>query len=200
MAELCKLFLASGSPRRRQLLAEAGYVFEVVEPSAGAETPPLPGESPDEYVRRVARQKAADVAARTGQGLVLACDTAVACRGQLLGKPADAADARRILELLSGQQHAVYSGLCLRLNPQGRELTRVDKSVLRMQTLSPGQLDEYLASGQWQGKAGAFGYQDRLGWLHLESGSESNVVGLPLELFRAMLAELEVDVEMRPLG
>jgi septum formation protein len=182
-----KLILASRSPRRRQLLKEAGYRFEVQEPSDAAECGEVAGESPAELVARLARQKAADVAVRVDAGVVVGCDTVVECDGRILGKPADLAHARAMLAALSGREHRVLTGLCLWRVPDGEPVARVAVSTLRMDRLSPQQLDEYLAGGQWEGKAGAFGYQDRLGWVHVIDGSDSNVVGLPLELLAEML-------------
>ncbi len=214
-ANAVRLILASRSPRRRELLTQAGYRFEVIPPSDEAEEDSLrPGESPAELAARLARQKAADVVQRlladggtlphrpstekptsprqtfAQRAVVLGCDTVVECQGQLLGKPTDREHARQILETLSGQEHWVYSGLCLWPLPDGQPRVQVAGSRLRMDPLRPDQLEEYLQSGQWEGKAGAFGYQDRLGWVHLLEGSESNVVGLPLELLAQMLAEL----------
>lgn len=185
-----KLVLASGSPQRRKLLADAGYEFSVVPASATAEGDARPGESPSELVARHARQKALDVAGRVGEGIVVGCDTVAACDGQILGKPRDAADARRMLTLLSGREHCVYSGLCLVALPDRTPYVRVATTRLRMDELAAEQIAEYLASGLWRDKAGAFGYQDRAGWLHVAAGSESNVVGLPLELLAEMLAQL----------
>jgi septum formation protein len=184
-----RLILASNSPRRRELLTEAGYQFEVVAPSAAAECGVCSGESPPELVMRLAYQKAVDVASQIcGSGLILACDTVAECQGQILGKPADEAHARTMLQLLRGREHRVYSGLCLMDYPDGGTEVGVQTTVLTMDSLSDQQIEEYLASGQWEGKAGAFGYQDRLGWVHIVEGSESNVVGLPMELLAAMLS------------
>ena len=108
-----KLILASRSPRRRELLAAAGYEFEVCRPSDDAEGGVGVGETPHQLVARLARQKAADVARRIGRGLVLGCDTVVECNGRILGKPADEAHARAMLSTLSGREHRVLSGLCL---------------------------------------------------------------------------------------
>lgn len=185
-----KLILASRSPRRRELLREAGYAFEVIPPSEAAEGDARGGESPMQLVERLARQKAADVAGHLDEGLVLGCDTVAECGGQILGKPADREDARRMLELLRGQEHRVYSGLCLWRRPDDRVVSKVAATTLRMDDINNEQLADYLAGGQWEGKAGAFGYQDRLGWIHIARGSESNVVGLPLELLAAMLRDL----------
>jgi septum formation protein len=185
-----KLILASRSPRRRELLAEAGYRFEVRPPSEAAESGEPAGEDPAQLVARLAYQKAADVAAGCDAAVIVGCDTVVECQRKILGKPADQQHARSMLETLSGREHRVYSGLCVWRIPQGKPLVRVAVTRLRMDRLSTAQLDDYLASGQWQGKAGAFGYQDRLGWVHVIEGSESNVVGLPLELLAEMLAEI----------
>jgi len=183
-----RLILASRSPRRRELLAAAGYVFEVVPASDDAETDPLPGETPRQVVVRLAHRKAADVAARVARGLVLGCDTVVECDGRILGKPADRRHAREILETLSGREHRVYTGLCLWPVPDGEPEAEAAVTTLRMDRLAPERLDEYLAGDQWAGKAGAFGYQDGLDWVHILEGSPSNVVGLPMELLAEMLA------------
>jgi len=185
-----KLILASRSPRRRELLEEAGYRFEVCPPSEQAECGLCSGETPAELVARLAYQKAADVARQVREGVILACDTVVECNGRILGKALDEYHARHILQILSGQEHRVFSGLCLWKIPHGQPRIRVAITTLRMDRLSRAQLDEYLAGGQWEGKAGAFGYQDRLGWVHIAEGSESNVVGLPLELLAEMLREI----------
>jgi len=185
-----KLILASRSPRRRELLTEAGYAFEVFPPSDMAETGICDRESPEQLVTRLAYQKAADVSHRLGKGLILGCDTVVECRGQILGKPEDRQHARAMLESLSGQEHRVYSGLCLWPLPDHAPQVRTAVTLLRMDCLSPEQLDAYLAGDQWEGKAGAFGYQDGLDWVHIVEGSSSNVVGLPMELLAEMLEEI----------
>ena len=188
-----RLILASRSPRRRELLTAAGYRFEVIEPSESAEDGVCDGESPSQLVARLAYQKAADVIGRLDMGrnegkVVLACDTIAECDGLVLGKPSDAADARAMLGKLSGREHRVLSGLCLWPIPQGEPHARVAVTSLRMDPLDGDQLNEYIASGGWEGKAGAFGYQDRLGWVHVIEGSETNVEGLPMELLEEMLS------------
>jgi len=186
-----KLILASRSPRRRELLEEAGYRFEVCLPSEEAECGLCSEENPAQLVARLSYQKAADVARRAGEGVIISCDTVVECNGQILGKPLDENHARQMLQSLSGREHRVFSGLCLWKIPHGQPQIRVAVTTLRMDRLSDEQLEEYLAGGQWEGKAGAFGYQDRLGWVHIVEGSESNVVGLPLELLEEMLGDIE---------
>ena len=129
------------------------------------------------------------MAAQVAEGLILACDTVAECDGRTLGKPAGRPDARQMLEMLRGREHRVFSGVCIWEQPQGSFEVCVDVTTLRMDRLTDQQIDDYLTSGGWQGKAGAFGYQDRLGWVHVLQGSESNVVGLPLELLYQMLKQ-----------
>ena len=193
-SEIPMIILASASPRRRELLAEAGYEFEVRPPAAEAECGLRSEETATQFVARLAYQKADDVARRVSDEdrgkLIVAGDTVAQCRGQILGKPSDERQAKEMLSMLSGRLHDVYSGLCLwPLDGRGPSV-RVDRTILWMDELKERELAEYLASGAWQGKAGAFGYQDRLGWVRIEQGSETNVVGLPMELFTDMLAEL----------
>ncbi|MFZ5829059.1 MAG: Maf family protein [Planctomycetota bacterium] len=189
------LILASRSPRRRELLSEAGYVFEVIVPHESAECGMCSGESPADLVARLARQKAADVARQVEHGIVLGCDTVCELDGQILGKPTNEEHARRMLRALSGREHHVLSGVCLWLCPEDASTVGVDVTRLRMDTLNAKQIEDYIASGLWDGKAGAFGYQDRLGWVHIVEGSPSNVVGLPMELLSRMLATIDNQAE-----
>jgi len=196
-----RLILASGSPQRRSLLEHAGYTFRVVTPSPQAECGVCSQETPPELVARLACQKAADVVSQLNVAgplqheMIVACDTVAECVGQVLGKPIDAEHARQMLKLLSGRVHHVYSGLCIWQLPKGEPHVTVVVTRLRMDALSDQQIDEYVASGQWEGKAGAFGYQDRIDWLHIEEGSESNVIGLPMEKLAELLAAAEPPAE-----
>jgi septum formation protein len=183
------LILASSSPRRRQLLTERGYVFTVVPPHEAAEGGFYSREPPQELVARLAYEKAKDVAQRIKRGIIIGCDTVAECNGRVLGKPANRDDARQMLELLRGREHHVYSGLCLWRRPDHTHRVEVDVTTLTMDPISDEQLADYLASEQWKGKAGAFGYQDGLDWVHIAQGSETNVVGLPMELFERMLKD-----------
>jgi septum formation protein len=188
------LILASSSPRRRQLLAEAGYAFSVISPRASIEENLSPAEAElpaRELVARLAALKAEDVASNIEQGIVIGCDTVAECQGQILGKPRDRQHAQEMLSLLRGEEHRVYSGLCLWPKPQGMPRAEVAVTKLIMHPISDAQLEQHLDSQQWQGKAGAFGFQDGLDWVHVVEGSESNVVGLPMELLAEMLASLE---------
>lgn len=187
-----KIILASRSPRRRELLLEAGYEFVVVPPSDTAESGEQDGETPAELVSRLACQKAADVARRCEEGLVLGCDTVAECHGQILGKPDDIEHARQMLQMLRGSEHRVYSGLCLWRVPGNRHSVKVADTTLVMDRISDEQLARYLDTGDWEGKAGAFGYQDGHDWLDILEGSESNVVGLPMELLAEMIRDFHL--------
>lgn len=194
------LILASSSPRRRELLTEAGYQFRVMAPDADVECGVCSSSGPAGLVTELAFRKAAAIVrqlvnsptsetASFAPTIVLADDTVAECDGFILGKPRDEGRARAMLAQLSGREHRVLTGICLWTLGEKEPRIRVDATRLRMDELTEAQLDEYLASGQWEGKAGAFGYQDRLGWVHVVEGSASNVVGLPMELLAQMLAE-----------
>lgn len=187
-----RLILASGSPQRRRLLAAAGYQFEIVVPDDSAECGICSSGGPASLVAELALRKATDVAHRltdtkAAPALILACDTVAECGGEVLGKPTDEEHARSMLERLRGKVHRVYSGLCVFPFPIGPPKTRVAITELRMDNITNADLDDYLASDLWLGKAGAFGYQDRVGWLHILNGTESNVIGLPMELLKEMI-------------
>ena len=184
---MSRLILASTSPRRNQLMQDYGYQFEVIAPDDSAECGICSRESPAEMVARLAYQKAANVIEKIDDGLVIACDTVAECGGMILGKPMDRDHAEQMLKRLSGTRHRVFSGLCLWDKVSSKRAIEVGISVLQMDVLSDQSLNDYLDSEQWMGKAGAFGFQDDLDWVHLQSGSETNVVGLPMELLSQML-------------
>lgn len=186
--------LASRSPRRLELARREGWHVTVVEPPEAAEAaaaPRGPGESLAAYVCRLAAAKAAAVAATGITGTILACDTLSEVEGAVLGKPSDRLDARRMLLALSGREHRVVTGVCLWQRPGGQPTAAHCESLLAMGQLTNEFLDWYLASGLWEGKAGACGFQDERLPLRVIAGSESNVVGLPLELVRDMLRDLD---------
>ena len=191
IADKREFILASSSPRRRELLETFGYRFRVVEPDANAECGICSRETPPEVVARLAFQKAANVVKKIDSGLVLACDTVAECNAIILGKPENRDHAKQMLNRLRGRSHAVYSGICLWDKASARRLVRVDVSHLWMEPISDRQLDEYLDTEQWIGKAGAFGFQDGPTWIRLDRGSASNVVGLPMDLLAKMLDEMK---------
>jgi len=165
-------------------VAAPDEAVEACQPARG------PAESLEAFVQRLALAKAEAVAATGIEGTIVACDTLSEVAGMVLGKPADATDARRMLEALSGRGHRVLTGVCCWNHPHGRPRLAVAESILAMGELSEDFLAWYLASGLWEGKAGACGFQDERLPLTLVAGSPSNVVGLPLELLRELLAEV----------
>ena len=184
-----RLVLASRSPRRKDLLKDAGYEFLVLPAESDQEEGPRDGESAAELVERLAEQKALAVAAHLEKAVVVGCDTVVECEGSILGKPPNVTAAKRMLLQLRGREHRVYSGLCLVEMPGAGKWQGVAETSLVMDSINDEQLARYLQSGGWAGKAGAFGYQDGLEWLRIVKGSASNVVGLPLELFSSLLTD-----------
>ncbi len=186
-----RIVLASQSPRRRELLAAAGYQFDIILPSETAECGICSRETTPELVARLAYQKALDVGRRVeGDAIVIACDTVADIMGRVLGKPEHRRHAEEMLRLLSGRRHSVYSGLCVYPVPRGEPQVQVEKSELDMLPLSDQQIQEYLDSEAWLGKSGAFGYQDGHPWLQLVSGTADNVVGLPVDTLRRLLANV----------
>ena len=188
------IVLASRSPRRLELARSEGWIVQVLQPPDEAEAGAAPraaAESLAAYVRRLALAKARAVADAGATGTLLACDTLSEVDGEVLGKPADAEDARRMLRSLSGRGHRVVTGVCLWQRPELEPILADCESLLEMGELSEGFLDWYIESGMWRGKAGACGFQDDRLPLRLVSGSASNVVGLPLETIRPLLADLD---------
>ena len=170
--------LASRSPRRSEILKQAGIPFTVRV--AEVDETPHGGEAPEFYVQRIAEEKALAVHAAPGD-CVLAADTTVVIDGQILGKPEDAADARRMLEMLSGRRHEVLTGICIR---QGSRLVR-DWGVTHVwfAELTAAEIDAYVASGEPTDKAGAYAIQGLASkYIERIDGSYLNVVGLPVAL------------------
>jgi septum formation protein len=173
------LVLASASPRRLDLLRQAGIAPDRVDPAEIDETP-LKKETPRRHVLRLACAKAGLVAARAPDAYVLGADTVVAAGLRLLGKAADEAEARRHLSLLSGRAHRVLTGVAV-VAPDGRRAARIGEARLQFKRLTPREIDGYVASGEWRGKAGAYGVQGRAGAFVIAlQGSYTAVVGLPL--------------------
>jgi septum formation protein len=188
------LILASASPRRRELLAQAGYLFEVQASSVDESR--RSGEDGIRFATRLAREKAQEVfVLRQSSGdptLVLGADTVVVCDGEILGKPADAADATRMLLLLSGRTHNVVTGVAVVGGPQFVEVA-AEVTQVTVRTLSPQEIAEYVAGGEPMDKAGAYaiqGYAAR--WIPRISGCYFNVVGLPLALVASLLEGVEL--------
>ncbi|HYL45492.1 MAG TPA: Maf family protein [Candidatus Limnocylindrales bacterium] len=187
-----KLILASGSPRRAEILRHAGIAFEVFP--GNVDESRLPRESAPHYVRRVALAKArraAEHAARKGHpAIVIGADTVVVVGGKILGKPQDLASARRMLLLLSGRTHTVLTGLALVQIPGGVEKIHMEKTRVRFAKMSAKEIDGYLLTGEPYHKAGAYAIQGIGGrYVTRVEGCYFNVVGLPLARLCAMLRD-----------
>jgi septum formation protein len=183
------LILASNSPRRRELLRQAGYRFEVRPPPV-EDCAIAPGASPGAYVESLAYMKAraAISAHRLTEGLVIGADTVVELRGTIIGKPADHAEARRILSELSGSRHHVLTGLALVDLAAGKRWLAHEVTRICMRVMTPDEINAYVASGEAMGKAGAYALQETADrYVERIDGSVTNVVGLPMELLERMI-------------
>jgi len=189
-----RLILASASPRRQELLRSIGLEFETI-PSRVDEAPRR-GETARDYVLRVAKEKALDVARRLFEGIVIAADTAVVMDGKILGKPADVRQARRMLRKLSGCWHQVLTALYLVEAHTGRKTWGLERTKVKFSRLSRREIDWYLSTGEFADKAGAYAIQG-YGSLLIEKieGDYSNVVGLPLRLLSRLVARLGIDLK-----
>jgi MAF protein len=190
-----KLILASSSPRRAEILREAGFAFDVAP--ADIDETPRPGERARALVRRLAESKARAVASRVHAGatvetIVLGADTEVVVDGEIFGKPADAAAARRMLEKLSGRSHEVITGVVLLRTRDGALREAVESTQVTFATITPQEIEAYVASGEPLGKAGAYAVQGRGGrFVTRIEGCYFNVVGLPLARVYGLLRDLE---------
>lgn len=177
-----RFVLASASPRRLQLLQQIGLIADQVT-AADIDETPRKGELPDKYALRVAGEKAASVAEKHPDSVILAADTVVACGRRILPKAEDEKTARQCLELLSGRRHRVYTAVCVSTH------STVVMTQVRFNRLSSKDIAHYIASGEWHGKAGGYAIQGLaeafIPWI---GGSYSNVVGLPLAETRKLLA------------
>jgi septum formation protein len=203
------LVLASASPRRRDLLAQAGYTFEVIPAEISEDL--RPNETPIGYVLRLAREKAEAVAAspafkafaqtQTEPPLILGADTTVvAPNGEILAKPEDDKDAARMLRLLAGATHKVITGVALLAPTQTDPVTEVAAEVTYVTMLTPSdeELAAYIATGEPRGKAGAYAIQGQAArWIPRVHGCYFNVVGLPLALVASMIEGLELRLKAR---
>lgn len=186
-----RLILASASPRRRQLLTEAGYRFDV-DPSEIDEPEPVGPVDPAQYAALLAWRKAHAVASRHEHGLVLAADTVCAVAGRILNKPVDRADAERMIRLQEGRVTEVLTAICLYRVDQREWIGAVESSLVSFRELTDAERRAHLDSNRWQGKAGAYGVQDHDPFVEVVQGSWSNVVGLPMKRLAALLRSYSI--------
>jgi septum formation protein len=188
MATSPRVILASASPRRQELLKEAGYTFTVYPADIDEDDVP-PNLLPADLAEYLARRKAAVIAERFPDDVVLAADTVVAHAKTLLGKPKDASDARRMLTLLSGTVHTVVTGVAVvHASVNFTRHARVVSSV-HMRPLTSDEITKYVASNEWQGKAGGYGIQDPDPFVTRISGCHTNIVGLPMHTTADLLKD-----------
>ena len=182
-----KLILASGSPRRRELLAKMGYVFEICAPDVDEH---VSGHASD-IVYTLAQRKAKAAAAHYADGVIIASDTLVSLDGAPLGKPADAADARAMLKALSDREHEVFTGVCVLDAATGQSETRAVRTGVTFRDLTDAEIDAYIATGEPMDKAGAYAIQGGAGaFVTGCDGSYTNVIGLPTERLEAILSDM----------
>jgi septum formation protein len=185
-AQPVRLILASASPARRELLEQAGYAFTVIPAHIDEPTEAVGGDI-RRYVQETAWRKAAAVAGRVGEGIVIAADSVGWLNGRVIGKPEDAADAERIVRALAGTEHELWTGVTLWRRPDGLQVGWQEVSRVAMKPLSDAELAAYVASGAWAGKSGAYAIREDDPFVWVAAGSFSNVVGLPMEsLARAL--------------
>lgn len=180
-----RLILASGSPRRRELLAGMGYTFDILVPDVDEH---VSGHARD-VVGILSRRKAEAAAQQLDSGIVIASDTLVSLNGQALGKPADEADAFHMLRTLSANTHEVFTGVTLMDAADGRNETRVARTGVRFRSLSDEEIEAYIRTGEPMDKAGAYGIQGGAGAFVEElDGSFENVMGFPVDVIQDMLS------------
>jgi septum formation protein len=181
--------LASASPRRRELLRQIGFEPAAIDPADIDETPQK-RETPARHAIRLARLKAETVAQRHPGAVIIGADTVVACGRRILPKGEDEGTARRCLEMLSGRRHRVHGGLCV-VDPNGKTHSRLVTTTVTFKRLERREIEAYLLTGEWRGKAGGYAIQGRAAaFAKAINGSYSNVVGLPLFEIHGLLAGL----------
>jgi septum formation protein len=189
-----RLILGSSSPARRWLLEREGYQFEV-QPADIDEPTHAGYPSPRHLVQHIAWLKAEAVAAHVDDGIVLTADTVAWLDGEVLAKPADADDARRILRFLGGREHELWTGVCLWRRPDDVQLAWQERSIVLFNRLSDVDMDAYIASGAWRGNAGGYAIEETNDpHVRVLRGSVSNVIGLPMETLMHTLRILASDV------
>jgi septum formation protein len=189
--QISPFILASASPRRRQLLAEAGYKFTVIRPDIDESSFPIDQIAPCKYAEQLALAKAKSVAQRYPDSAVIGADTIVDSRGEIIGKPADAKDARRIIRRLFSESHKVITGLAIYRFRDDIEIVACASTTVYPKRLSRDQIDEHIRSGRWKDKSGAYAIKENGDeFIERIEGSLTNVMGLPMELLEQLLCDI----------
>jgi septum formation protein len=183
------IILASASPRRKQLLADAGYEFKIVPSQVDESTFSTENTTPVEYSKQLALAKALDIAQRYPDFIVIGADTVVDFDGRIIGKPADAKDAEKITRMLFSKPHKVITGLAIVCQKRNLQIVEAETTIVYPKKLTDFQIAEHIRSGIWRDKAGAYAIREKDDPFvdHIE-GSMTNVMGMPLELFKKMLS------------
>ena len=184
------IILASSSPRRRQLLAEAGYKFTIVSPDVDESDFDAEGTNPCEYAKRLALAKAKSVAGKYPDSLVIGADTVADFGGEIIGKAADAKEAEEITRRLFSRPHKVITAVAIVRKSDGIEIVESDSTTVYPRKLTESQIAEHIKGGSWRGKAGAYAIKEEDEFVERIEGSLTNVMGLPMELLQRLLKEL----------
>ena len=181
------IYLASKSPRRKKLLSQINLKFKTF--SVEADESILNGEHPVKAVKRLSKEKLAHALIKVNKGIIITADTIVVINHKIIGKPADAKEAAKILKTLSGNTHVVYTGYSIHNTETGKTITDYEKTFVTFRKLSSNEIKDYIASGSPMDKAGAYGIQDDYGAVFIQkiNGCYYNVVGLPLSKLYASL-------------
>ncbi|MCD6175327.1 MAG: septum formation protein Maf [Planctomycetes bacterium] len=188
-----QFILASASPRRRDLLAQAGYCFEIIPSAVDESAYDTDGMTSEEHTKVLALAKARDVAARFPNAVVVGSDTVVDLDGEIIGKPDDADHAEEITRKLFSKPHKVITGLAMVCIEKDIEIVESDTTVVYPRQLTEAQIAGHITNGQWQGKAGAYGIQETGDeFVERIDGSFTNVMGLPMELTERLLKRFDI--------
>lgn len=188
MKNIDSMILASASPRRKQLLEQAGYKFKVVVSNIDESAFSAKGVDPHEYVKKLAFAKARDVAGKFPESIVIGADTVVDCGGLIIGKPADAEEAEKITRKLFSRPHNVITGIAVIRLKDDLEIVHSDTTIVYPKKMTEKQIQQHIEGGLWEGKAGAYGIQETADeFVERVEGSFTNVMGFPMELVERLL-------------
>ena len=191
-----RIVLASASPRRRQLLSDAGYGFTVVKPDVDESVFPTDGVSASDYTKCLALAKASSIASSHPSSLVIGADTVADFQGQIIGKAADAEEARQITAKLFSKPHKVITGIAIVRLSDATKILASDTTTVYPKKMTAEQIAEHIAGGSWKDKAGAYAIQETGDeFVERIEGSLTNVMGLPMELLESILGQVKISAE-----